>query len=425
MKDPTASFSDSIFQLTGRVALILWFIAGVLCAAEKKKELTPSPPPGERVGRSDSGREGRVRGRHSIFSHLQGLGVRPLVTSQEFKPSELRNSASVTSEYLGSAQCAQCHSDIASTQFLSDHARSVRKVDDISELVSVLPLAFADATNDVQYRLERSSRTEFPFDLVASKADRTERLNLLWAFGAGRKGITFVGRSETGKYGQSRLSWYSEIKGLDITPGSKEEAKDAHEALADWFEGKKREECFGCHISRQAELLPEIVQKSSLGIQCERCHGPGQKHFEAVTQGRKELAIRHPGKLSSEQQFQFCGQCHRQPPGDFEADAISKIIADKRTVRVPAQRLILSRCYIESDGKLKCTTCHNPHHTLTESVEYFDRRCLSCHTSGGSQGTQCPVSRKDCVSCHMQRERLAKHLVFADHWIRRAKGPRR
>jgi hypothetical protein len=320
-------------------------------------------------------------------------------------------------EFLGSQKCASCHSEIAAVQLTSEHARTLRKVKAVPELLKALPLHFSDRVKGVEYRLEKSALDESRLDLVASKDQSTERLQLIWAFGAGRKGMTFVGRTSSGEYGQGRVSWYERINALDITTGGDQDpVKNAHDGVAQWLAEKERQECFGCHVTRQAEALPEVIEESNAAVQCERCHGPGQKHVEVITLGKTQqgLAIRNPGKLGADEQLQFCGACHRAPLAN-----LSEAVLDNRTIRFPAQRLVLSRCYDESEGRLKCTTCHNPHENLQESPAYYDQKCQSCHAQASSPQSHCPVSSKDCVSCHMPRVALMKHSDFADHRIRK------
>src|SRR5207247_1930779 len=104
-------------------------------------------------------------------------------------------------------------------QLNSNHFRTLRRVETMSDLLNAVPLRFVDGTNASEYQLEKSASPKFTLDLVAAKNQQVERLNLLWGFGAGRKGITFIGRTNTGDYGQGLVSWYHKINKLDITTG--------------------------------------------------------------------------------------------------------------------------------------------------------------------------------------------------------------
>lgn len=292
----------------------------------------------------------------------------------------------------------------------------------MSDLLNAVPLRFVDGTNASEYQLEKSANPKFTLDLVATKNQRLERLNLLWGFGAGRKGVTFIGRTGTGDYGQGMVSWYRKINKLDITTGLKIKVNDAHEALADWMTAPQLEHCFNCHVTRHADALPETMDEKDAGIQCERCHGAGKKHLEAAAspQGDPGRAIGNPGKLKAIEQLYFCGACHGTPPGATAVHTISRNMADARTVRFPAQRLVLSRCFNESQGRLKCTTCHNPHENLPQAAGYFDSKCQSCHDGRQGSTRRCPKADRNCIQCHMPRETgFMTHSDFADHWIRK------
>ncbi|MCI0624314.1 MAG: cytochrome c family protein [Acidobacteria bacterium] len=210
-----------------------------------------------------------------------GLFVKPI------PPADVKLPAG----FVGTQQSVACHTDIGKIQLTSDHALSVRKLEALPELLKDLPLQYIDKANEVDYRLDRSATNAF--ELVAVKGRQTDRLQLLWAFGAGRKGLSFVGRARSGSYGQARVSWYASIRGLDITPGSKGKVQDANDALADWFEPGKREECFNCHVSHQAERPPEEIAGEHAGIQCERCHGCWTKPPRGSCRGTQTRRTRH------------------------------------------------------------------------------------------------------------------------------------
>src|SRR5262249_43582689 len=131
--------------------------------------------------------------------------------------------------------------------------------------------------------------------------------------------------------------------------------------------------------------------------------------------------------------------------------------------------LTWSRCYIESLGKLSCTTCHDPHRVAASSSARAEAKCLSCHgpnpqgaraapatisidatrldplTPSGARvvegrvrentspantsrekpsprkaRTTCPVNpAKGCLECHMPRAwQQSTHTFKTDHFIR-------
>jgi hypothetical protein len=190
-----------------------------------------------------------------LVTVLLGLNVKLAAVAQ---------SPVADSGFVGAAKCASCHSEIAAVQTKSEHALTLRKVKTIPELLQALPLHFSDRANGVEYRLELSAKDESSLDLLSSKDRSTERLQLIWALGAGRKGITFVGRTTAGEYGQGRVSWYQRIKALNITTGGEQtQVNNAHDGVAQWLTEKERRDCFGCHVTRQAEALPEVIVKSN------------------------------------------------------------------------------------------------------------------------------------------------------------------
>ena len=261
-----------------------------------------------------------------------------------------RAQATDESGYVGSSQCVQCHQEIAEIQLESGHPLTLRRVRSISRLVESAPLEFSDPRNQVAYRIERSPDPEFSLDLVAARDGEADRMHLLWGMGAGRKGITFIGMTDAGAYGQSRVSWYQSTGGLDITTGLEDRVDNAYDALADWMGPPQREHCFACHTTRHADLPPEKMDPASAGVNCERCHGPGQEHVRAMTRGGTDPAatIGNPGRMPAIEQLYFCGACHGAPPGGNDLQALARFMVDKKVSRFPAQRLVLSQCYSES-----------------------------------------------------------------------------
>jgi hypothetical protein len=107
-----------------------------------------------------------------------------------------------------------------------------------------------------------------------------------------------------------------------------------------------------------------------------------------------------------------------------------------------------SKCWGKGDARLTCIACHNPHQELQTDASAYDTNCLSCHTTKDSKdktaseskavgenktisqtkisdhpGAACPVSTKNCVTCHMPKVYVPEmHYNFTDHRIRIARA---
>jgi hypothetical protein len=66
--------------------------------------------------------------------------------------------------------------------------------------------------------------------------------------------------------------------------------------------------CLACHAT--AHDVPAAFRgpefRMGEGVTCEKCHGPGQRHLEAVAAGDKTASIELPGQA-------VCMACHRLP----------------------------------------------------------------------------------------------------------------
>jgi hypothetical protein len=189
--------------------------------------------------------------------------------------------------------------------------------------------------------------------------------------------------------------------------------------------------CLECHASYFTSLSPPPNRfgKDSLvlGINCERCHGPGTKHvaFERSASPRSEKhdeTIVNPARLTRDRQLDLCALCHAgavdplRPPLTFVAgDAVHDYLA----IHPPAPNsppdvhgnqvgaLEQSKCFISS--KMTCSTCHNVHEKQ-ENADAFSRHCLSCHEmkACGRYSALGSTIRTKCVDCHMPLLESAK-----------------
>ncbi len=230
---------------------------------------------------------------------------------------------------------------------------------------------------------------------------------------------------KNGTFFESNLSYYPAIQALDFTTGHRRAPPpNLTAALGQPQTPDTIHSCFGCHSTASTTSGRFDSSRLMNGVTCEACHGPGAQHVAAMSLGRGDQAstfIMNPASLAPSDSVDFCGACHRT-----RLDAIETGITGVLSIRFPAPRLQVSRCWgSQGDRRLTCMACHDPHVPLVTSAASYDRNCLNCHvTSTASKspadhpGKACPVAQKECTTCHMPKYEIKEmHAKFTDHKI--------
>lgn len=218
---------------------------------------------------------------------------------------------------------------------------------------------------------------------------------------------------------EHRVSWFRD--GDELRPTPQEDNRNP-QTPADFFglrhQGKVMEKCIDCHITR-GTISEQTVVDLIPGVNCEKCHGPGSEHV------RLARSSKNPPKYSvgksdwdTESEIQLCGNCHRLPVTVSRSEL--REYPDE-LARFQPVGLLRSQCFVQSQGQLRCTTCHNPHQTIEEIPESEHvSNCVQCHQETNAQHVSCPISpSENCIECHMPARALPGLSVsFHDHWIR-------
>jgi hypothetical protein len=260
--------------------------------------------------------------------------------------------------------------------------------------------------------------------LSVTDGKETVRFRIDWSFGQGSAGQTFLFQHGDRWY-ESRVSYFSALRGLDITMGAQSiTPRNLLEAAGRLLPHAEAGLCFDCHATNVVKSATPKLSAMIEGVQCERCHGPSEAHVEAVRAGdiRKALMAKL-GNRTTEEISDFCGQCHRT----WSQIAI-RGPRGIQNVRFQPYRLGNSKCFDSADHRIRCTACHNPHRALETSAAAYDSKCTACHSRTAAPATKassriCKVAAKDCVTCHMPRLDLpGAHKEFTDHMIRIVKA---
>jgi hypothetical protein len=285
-----------------------------------------------------------------------------------------------------------------------------------------------------QQRFERNSE---------GKEARLFELEVTHAIGSGSHARTYLHSNKAGELIELPLTWYTQERLWAMSPGYDRAANPRFTRTADAG-------CLFCHTAYPAASAPYGVRQTwapglpAAGVDCRRCHGPGERHIELASAGaavsQVRQAIVNPASLPRAESLDVCLQCHLQStssplphavrrfgrgvfsfqPGQRLSDYLIQFDHppeagrnDKFEVNSAGYRLLQSQCSLKSAGRLTCTTCHDPH--TDEAVS--TKACLGCHPP--HQDTR----RTDCIGCHMPKRRTedAIHVVLTDHRIQR--GP--
>ncbi len=344
-------------------------------------------------------------------------------------------------------ECAGCHKAIYDSYQKTGMGRSFTRP--AAENTPVLKGAFYHSPSDSFFttllRDGEFFQRRHQLDSAGREINVMEK-RIDYVMGSGNLARTFLHRTPAGTLLELPLGWYAGKGGYwAMNPGYD---RPDHEG----FRRPITYDCMFCH-----NAYPKVPAKSEdpvylgtlpEGIDCRRCHGPGQRHVDLARKpgAAVDLVRQAITRPRGERQSELCMACHlettsaplpnailryeRTPfsfrPGEPLADYILNFDHapgagrdEKFEIVSSAYRLRKSACFTRSAGKMLCTTCHDPHNAPrgAEADRHYENACRQCHNSSHAQ------SPSRCVDCHMPKRRTSDvvHAVVTDHLIQRRK----
>lgn len=261
---------------------------------------------------------------------------------------------------------------------------------------------------------------------------------------------------------QAPLTFYTQKGIWDLPPG--------YEQQNIGFNRKIDMECMSCHnaMPKVAKDAKNFFENVPLGIDCERCHGPGELHVNLKKQGvlvdtskYADRSIVNPKRLPYRLQVDICQRCHLQGNNvlkegkHFDDFRPGMALKDVFEIYMPkyenedyfvmaghADRFQKSACFIGSNKgdaeaynpnlNFTCINCHNPHVSVkATNNERFNNTCIGCHQSESKRSVlydcKLPKGKRiheaGCVGCHMPGSSAEDipHVMVHDHKIQRPK----
>lgn len=336
--------------------------------------------------------------------------------------------------YVNPRTCEGCHAQIALSYRQTGMARAFHKI----ELEEVPTTSFTHAKSNLTYQFLKRDDKVFLRRTEPNNENPFEK-EIHYVLGSGNHARSFLHRTPQGRLLEMPVNWYPENGGtLAMSPGyDRPDHMDMRRAIG--FQ------CAFCHNGyakiKGNSLLDDPIFEGELpeGIDCQRCHGPGREHASSGGRGK----ILNPKKLSPTRQMEVCMQCHLETTSFSLPNSIVRFDKpifsynpseplenfilhfdhpqsapqkDKFEIASSAYRLRQSKCFLGSNDKLTCTTCHDPHNKPAANV---DSACQSCHQNIAVNSKH--PAKQDCATCHMPKRRTEDvvHVAVTDHKIQR------
>ncbi len=351
-------------------------------------------------------------------------------------------------QYVGMNTCKTCHANVHATFIHTGMGRSFDRATPQKSAATFGGHALVyDTASNLYYKPFFRDSAMYVLEFRLENGDTVHRRleRIAYIVGSGQHTNSHI-VDFNGYIYQAPVTYYTQDGRWDMAPGFRGDNIR--------FDRLLTTECITCHNNLPGFVEGSLNKYSSMpgGIECERCHGPGEVHVREKLKGHIvdtsqfiDYTIVNPRNLSRDLQMDLCQRCHLQGvavlregksffdfrPGMKLSEVFNVFLPrytnshERFIMASQADRLRLSPCYLQSE--MTCITCHNPHQSVeSTSRDKYNNACISCHGGRREQACSAPMAARqaegdDCSGCHMPRSGSIDipHVNITDHNISR------
>lgn len=365
--------------------------------------------------------------------------------------------------YVGSSVCAQCHDDRHSSWHVTYHRTMTQlaTADSVQGKFDGRALDYAG----IRVRPVRDNgRFYFDYYDVAS-GNKLNRISIDKTVGSHRYQQYLTRLPEDGTHVRLHYLWHNRdqrwvhMNGAFLGP----DGRDFDEHVAIW-----NQNCIFCHntgpqprmtnyedlqararlgeavdVSRDSRFESEVAE---LGISCETCHGPGERHAALADSFHVRMAMRlapgrdasivNPVRLDARLGSHVCAQCHAQRmipdsdtlrrmmdsgpeyrPGMDLHDHVTPVSRDTVVPVLGHEDLFKLRFW--ADGTPRLTAYEYQGMTQSACYQQAELSCMDCHSmhAGDPAGQITDRNRGNapCLRCHQDFRRESQLVAHSKH----------